>query len=128
MDRTLGYTLDNAWSQARERLVTLEALADPGSIRHLEALGVGEGWRCLEVGAGAGSIADWLCRRVGPSGFVLATDLDPSFLEDRQQPNLEVRQHNMRGGRPGRTTRGRDSGVPLGVAGTATKGLQFAPG
>jgi SAM-dependent methyltransferase len=95
VDRTVGYTLDNAWRQARERLVLLEALADPVSIPHLEALGVGAGWRCLEVGAGAGSIADWLCQRVGPAGSVLATDIDPRFLEARQQPNLEVRQHNI---------------------------------
>jgi SAM-dependent methyltransferase len=95
VDRTLGYTLDNAWRQARERLVSLEALADPVSIPHLEALGVGEGWRCLEVAAGAGSLADWLCRRVGPSGYVLATDLDPRLLDGLQQPNLEVRQHNI---------------------------------
>lgn len=95
MDRTRGYTLDNAWRQARERLVSLEALADPVSIPHLEALGVSAGWRCLEVAAGAGSIAAWLCQRVGPSGSVLATDLDPRYLEGLQQPNLEVRQHNI---------------------------------
>jgi SAM-dependent methyltransferase len=95
VDRTLGYSLDNAWRQAQERLVALEALADPVSIPHLEALGVGAGWRCLEVAAGAGSIAAWLCRRVGSSGSVLATDLDPRFLDELQQPNLEVRQHNI---------------------------------
>jgi hypothetical protein len=34
----------------------LPLLYDPGTIRHLEQLGVGLGWRCLEVGAGGGSI------------------------------------------------------------------------
>src|SRR5262249_61297296 len=57
--------------------------------------GVGAGGRCREGAAGAGSIVDWLCRRVGPAGSVLATDLDPRFLAGRQQPNLEVRQHNI---------------------------------
>src|SRR5207253_411486 len=33
-----GYTLDNAWVHARERLGRLEAHFDPGSIRHLERL------------------------------------------------------------------------------------------
>ena len=40
----------------RERLDALEAAIDPTSRRHLEALGVGPGWTCLEVGGGGGSI------------------------------------------------------------------------
>jgi hypothetical protein len=66
------YSLDNTWVQARERLAALEALVDPSTIRHLEALGVSEGWQCLEVGGGGGSITEWLCRRVGPAGRVVA--------------------------------------------------------
>ena len=41
----------------RERLRNLEAWLDPITARHLEATGVAVGWRCLEVGAGGGSIA-----------------------------------------------------------------------
>ena len=59
------------------------------------ARGVGPGWRCLEVGAGAGSIAGWLADRVGPSGQVIATDLDTRFLEQQARPNLEVRRHDV---------------------------------
>jgi len=90
-----AYAFDNAWHQARQRLAAIEAIYDPGTIRHLEARGVGEGWRCLEVGAGGGSIADWLCRRVGPSGQVLATDIDTRFLDALDQANLEVRRHDI---------------------------------
>lgn len=43
------YTLDNAWQNTRERLALLEALTDPYTIRHLEALGVAPGWRCWEA-------------------------------------------------------------------------------
>src|SRR5437764_7115866 len=57
------YLLDNAWQQQRQRLAGLEAWFDPGTIRHLEEVGVREGWRCLEIGAGGGSIARWLARR-----------------------------------------------------------------
>jgi SAM-dependent methyltransferase len=89
------YLLDNAWRQQRQRLAGLEAWFDPGTIRHLEALGVGAGWRCLEVGGGGGSIAEWFCRRVGPAGHVLATDLDTRFLDALHLPNLEVRHHNI---------------------------------
>ena len=35
--------------------------------------GVQAGWRCLEVGAGRGSMAVWLAERVGPRGGVVAT-------------------------------------------------------
>lgn len=91
----LEYTFDNAWIHARERLRGLEQLLDPGTIRQLEALGVAEGWRCLEVGAGGGSITEWLCRRVGQHGFVTATDQDTRFLEALTLPNLEVRRHDV---------------------------------
>ena len=62
------YAFKNALDAQRERLRTLESLFDAGSIRCLEARGVRPGWRCAEVGAGGGSIATWLCDRVGPGG------------------------------------------------------------
>lgn len=89
------YGFGHEWEQERERLASVEIFNDPGSIRHLEALGVGPGWRCLEVGAGGGSIAAWLCERVGPSGQVLATDLETKFLAALDYPNLEVRRHDI---------------------------------
>ncbi len=89
------YMLDNAWQQARQRLSALEAWLDPGTIRHLEALGVDAGWQCWEVGAGGGSIAAWLGARVGVSVSVLATDIDTRFLEALAAPNIEIRQHNI---------------------------------
>ncbi len=52
------YAFDPTWIHARQRLRGLERLLDPGTIRHLEALGVGAGWHCLEVGAGGGTIAE----------------------------------------------------------------------
>jgi SAM-dependent methyltransferase len=90
-----GYTLHNSWVQARERLDLIGAFCDPGSIRYLESLGVSEGWRCLDVGAGGGSITEWLCRKVGASGHVLATDIDMRFLDVLEYPNLEVRRHDI---------------------------------
>lgn len=89
------YLLDNAWQQQRRRLALLESWFDPGTIRHLEALGVAPGWRCLEVGAGGGSIAEWLAARVGPDGGALATDLDTRFLDALDTPNVEVRRHDI---------------------------------
>lgn len=78
-----------------ERLSGIEHTWDPGTMARLEALGVRAGWRCLEVGAGGGSIATWLADRVGPEGRVLATDLDTAFLEPLARDNLEVRRHDL---------------------------------
>jgi SAM-dependent methyltransferase len=89
------YLSDNAWVHARERLALGERVFDPGTQRHLFALGVTQGWRCLDVGAGGGSVVEWLCRQVGPNGRVVATDIDTRFLEALDFPNLEVRKHNI---------------------------------
>jgi tRNA A58 N-methylase Trm61 len=89
------YRLDNSWVHARERLAFVETRYDPGTIRHLESLHVSEGWHCLEIGGGGGSIAEWLCRRVGSSGHVVATDINIRFLQALDLPNLEVRRHNI---------------------------------
>ncbi len=70
------YVFDNARPQAGRRFSSLEAMFDAGTIRHLESLGVGAGWRCLEVGGGGGSIGGWLAARVGPAGRVTVTDID----------------------------------------------------
>lgn len=70
-------------------------MLDAGTIAHFQALGVGPGWRCLEVGGGAGTIPAWLCERVGEDGWVLATDLEPVMLERLSFSNLEVRRHDV---------------------------------
>jgi SAM-dependent methyltransferase len=91
-----GYLFDNAALEADDRFGALGALFDPVTFRHLDRLDVREGWRCLEVGAGGGSVARWLATRVGESGHVLATDLDPRWLERSAPPaNVEVRQHSI---------------------------------
>jgi len=93
--RESTYGLENAWRDARARLGAIERWLDPATIRQLNARGVGPGWRCLEVGAGGGSIASWLCERVGPSGQVIAVDIDTRFLTDIDAPNLQVREQDI---------------------------------
>jgi SAM-dependent methyltransferase len=90
-----AYLLDNSGGDAPERLAALSSLFDPGTRRHLMDRGLTEGWRCLEVGGGGGTIATWLADQVGPSGAVLATDIDPRFLETLMSPRLEVRRHDI---------------------------------
>src|ERR1700691_728715 len=94
-DGAAGYGLDDAWRKTLARLRSLEQWLDPATIRHLRARGVGPGWRCLEVGAGAGSVARWLCGQVCPGGEVVATDIDTRFLESRSEANLRVVRHDI---------------------------------
>jgi SAM-dependent methyltransferase len=89
------YLLDHAWAGERERLDALSAVFDPGTLRVLEEVGVSAGWRCLEVGGGAGSVARWLSDRAGPDGRVVVTDLDTGFLESLDIAALEVRRHDI---------------------------------
>jgi SAM-dependent methyltransferase len=89
------YPFDNSTPDAGARLALLEDLYDPATRRHLDALGVGPGWRCLEVGAGRGSIAGYLSDRVGPAGYVLATDVDTSVFAATPAANLELRTHDI---------------------------------
>jgi ubiquinone/menaquinone biosynthesis C-methylase UbiE len=89
------YPLSNEWKAARERLSHLEAAWDSWTTRNFGKVGVSEGWHCLEIAGGGGSIAEWLCRQVGSSGRVVATDLDPRFLEAISASNLEVWRHDI---------------------------------
>jgi hypothetical protein len=83
------YPMRNDTAEEGDRLKGLQALHDSSTITRLEALGVAEGWNCVEVGAGAGSIAGWLSGQVGPTGSVTAIDRDLTqlnWLEER--PNV----------------------------------------
>ena len=79
----------------RERLALLTQIADPITIRRLTVRGVAPGWRCLDVGAGDGSVACWLAKTVGPTGRVVATDINPSFLDGQGLNNFEIRRHDL---------------------------------
>ena len=89
------YVFDNAAPQARARLAALADVHDAGTIRHLLARGVTDGWKCLEIGGGLGTMTRWLSDRVGPHGHVLTTDIDTRFLETIGRANVEVRRHDI---------------------------------
>jgi SAM-dependent methyltransferase len=89
-----GYLLDNQRAEAGIRFDALATLFDPSTFRHIDALGIAGGWRCWEVGAGGGSVPSWLASRVGPSGHVLATDIDVSWMAAAAYAGYEVRRHD----------------------------------
>lgn len=87
---------DSQHSKEIERLQTIEQVFDPATQRRIQSTGMTEGWRCLEVGAGAGSITQWLAASIGESGKVVAVDLDTRFLANINQSNIEVLEADIR--------------------------------
>src|SRR6266545_4139943 len=73
------YLFDNAAVEANDRFVSLERCYDHATISRLEALGIGEGWRCLEV---------------GDAGSVLATAIAPEKMYG-QAGNLTITRHDI---------------------------------
>ena len=90
-----GYLLDNRQSEAGVRFGALAELFDPVTLRHVDHLGVTAGMRCWEVGAGGPSIPLALARRVGPTGAVVATDIDVSWTRETSGGVIEVLRHDV---------------------------------
>jgi SAM-dependent methyltransferase len=94
---TSQYVFTNSQrSRELERLQAIEQVFDPASQKRIQSTGIANGWQCLEVGAGAGSITRWLAAVVGENGKVVAVDLDTDFVDNINQPNIEVLKADVR--------------------------------
>src|SRR6202008_4416697 len=78
--RTNEYVLTKEWSGEQDRLRLLESIADDFSVAAILAAGFSPGFRCLDIGAGSGSIARWFAQQTGDPGLVTAIDIDPRLL------------------------------------------------
>ncbi|WP_305785818.1 methyltransferase domain-containing protein [Symbioplanes lichenis] len=86
----MGYAFDNASDQATEHHAALADLLDTATRAFVDELIDVRGKRCLDVGAGAGSVATWLA---GRAVEVVATDIAPQHVPSR--PGLTVRRHDI---------------------------------
>jgi ubiquinone/menaquinone biosynthesis C-methylase UbiE len=95
-------TTREQWQQAAEAWhgwgPTLKGWLGPATEVMLDLARIGPGSRVLDVAAGAGEPAITIAERVGPTGYVLATDLSSNILEfaagsarERGLSNLETR-------------------------------------
>lgn len=75
-----SYAFDNDDVEASDRHNFLSDILDELTTSRLSELGDLTGRRCLEIGAGGGSVAGWLAAQVGPTGTVLATDINPRHI------------------------------------------------
>jgi SAM-dependent methyltransferase len=89
-----GYLLDNQQSEAGRRFDALSQLFDPVTFRHCAAVGVSAGWACWEVGAGGVSVPAWLAEQVGPSGRIVASDIDTAWMAG-EGAAFEVLRHDV---------------------------------
>lgn len=74
------------------RLRLIEKVSDARSISLLESAGIDKGWRCLELGPGAGSLLRWMADRVGETGRVLGIDKNTAYIEHLKHPSIEIRE------------------------------------
>ena len=87
------YVYDQGFAEERKRLAGMEALWDPGTQALFDELGIGPGWRCLEVGAGGGSLLEWM---TGRGATVVAIDIDTRFIDSLASDTIEVRRMDIR--------------------------------
>lgn len=92
-DPATPYTFNNDKPTAAQMLHALGQMFDEFTAVRLTKAGVREGARCLEVGAGAGTVAAWMADQVGPTGEVIATDIKPQHITAR--PDLTIIPHNI---------------------------------
>ena len=78
------------------RLRQIEAALDTHSQGLISRTGLAEGWHCLEVGAGAGSILRWLGESVGPTGHAVGIDKNAAHLKPLQAAPFEVIEADVR--------------------------------
>ncbi|MGA8726926.1 MAG: class I SAM-dependent methyltransferase [Acidimicrobiales bacterium] len=79
-----GYIMmGNESSAELRRLRGLELILDPNTEALLTRCPDLLGRKCLEVGAGAGSVTTHLLSLVGSDGDVLAVDIDTTFLDEQ---------------------------------------------
>jgi SAM-dependent methyltransferase len=95
---------DTTTAESGVRFARTSFLFDPATTGLLTRLGVGEGWSCLEVGDGGGSMTAWLAQQVGASGFVHSVDIDTTNLvtaDAARCPWVQVTRHDIATGVPG---------------------------
>lgn len=85
----------------RARIDYLESLIDEPTKAFLSELDPQPGQRCLDVGAGAGSITRWLAAHAWPHGLVIGIDTDTEYLAGlAREDGIEVMRHDLDQGLP----------------------------
>jgi SAM-dependent methyltransferase len=96
------YSLGSSPSE-RDRLRRQSGELRDHSALLLDRVGIGEGWRAIDLACGPSGILDLLADRVGPAGHVVGLDFEPAnvalareFAAERHLANVEVIQADAR--------------------------------
>lgn len=92
MTHSARYPIERRAGEIERLEVQSRAVAADAALM-LERIGVGPGWRCLDLGCGPRGITDLLSARVGAAGRVVGLDTDRVFLDHartlpRAHPNV----------------------------------------
>lgn len=83
------YVFASAEQQAEfARLKLIEDAFDAQTQQIIQSSGIVSGWKCLELGPGAGSILAWLGDLVGNCGQVVGVDKNIAFIEPISAPQI----------------------------------------
>src|SRR5258708_36248968 len=83
---SVKYGLDQSWYGERDRLRSLSALFDATTLEFCGRSGLRDGAYVLELGAGAGSVAEAMADRGWSRGRVVAGDRHPPVLPGIADP------------------------------------------
>lgn len=78
-----------------ERLEFQHAAFAGDAERMLDLIGVRDGWHCVDLGCGPGTMLGLLSARAGASGRVIGVDSDPAFIEYAQRRSRVRRLSNV---------------------------------
>ncbi|MGB6974998.1 MAG: methyltransferase domain-containing protein [Terracidiphilus sp.] len=67
-------------NDAAERLRLLDKVFGPSTRKMLQDAGLGPGMRALDLACGIGAVSCWMASQVGPTGTVVAADVNPDQL------------------------------------------------
>jgi SAM-dependent methyltransferase len=91
MNQPTAYIFEeNQCDREFTRLRRIEPALDPQSHKLLTKTGVSAGWACLKIGAGSGSILQWLGESVGREGRVVGLDKKTTYLKQFTASPYEI--------------------------------------
>ena len=94
----MSYPIEYRAGEIERLRIQSEAVAFDAEVM-LDRIGVGPGWRCLDLGCGPGDMIPLLRERVGATGHVVGVDRDAVFLEHARKvhdhANVELVQGDV---------------------------------
>ena len=86
----MRYVITDYDEAERRRLTALAALLDPYTFHTLEQVNIRPDWQCLEIGAGIGTVSQWIADRLEGAGNILCTDLQTKFIDEIDHPKVRT--------------------------------------